>query len=119
MNALIKGIIAAMVTAMNEDESLHEAEIRRQVNRQIAAGANAVFCLGTTGEAYIQSEAEKLEVMRIVVDEGEAVGHAVVRHVRVILLVHALQAAPQLVGRFLVVGRDHRHPQRLGHRVSF
>lgn len=69
MNELIKGIIAAMVTAMNEDESLHEAEIRRQVNRQIAAGANAVFCLGTNGEAYIQSEAEKLEVMRIVVDE--------------------------------------------------
>ena len=65
----IKGIIAAMVTSMNEDESLNEAEIRHQVNRQIAAGVDAVFCLGTNGEFYIQSEEEKLQVMRIVVDE--------------------------------------------------
>lgn len=70
MNDSIKGIIAAMVTAMHEDESLNEAEIRHQVNRQIAAGADAVFCLGTNGEFYIQSEAEKLEVIRIVVDEA-------------------------------------------------
>ena len=69
MATQIKGIIAAMVTSMNEDESLNEAEIRHQVNRQIAAGVDAVFCLGTNGEFYIQSEEEKLQVMRIVVDE--------------------------------------------------
>lgn len=69
MHEKVKGIIAAMVTSMNEDETLNEAEIRRQVNRQIAAGADAVFCLGTNGEFYIQSEEEKLEVIRIVVDE--------------------------------------------------
>ena len=64
-----KGIIAAVVTAMNPDESLNEAEIRNQVNRQIAAGVDAVFCLGTNGEFYIQSEEEKLQIMRIFVDE--------------------------------------------------
>lgn len=32
----IKGIIAAMATAMHEDGSINEAEIRRQVNRHIA-----------------------------------------------------------------------------------
>lgn len=69
MNDKIKGIIAAMVTSMNEDESLNEAEIRNQVNRQIKAGASAVFCLGTNGEFYIQSEEEKLRVIKIVVDE--------------------------------------------------
>lgn len=69
MHEKVKGIIAAMVTSMNEDETLNEAEIRRQVNRQIAAGADAVFCLGTNGEFYIQSEEEKLNVIRIVVDE--------------------------------------------------
>lgn len=69
MNDKVKGIIAAMVTSMNPDETLNEAEIRHQVNRQIAAGADAVFCLGTNGEFYIQSEAEKLEVIRIVVDD--------------------------------------------------
>ena len=39
----IKGIIAAMVTSMNEDESLNEAEIRHQVNRQIAAGVEFIM----------------------------------------------------------------------------
>ena len=69
MHEKVKGIIAAMVTSRNEDETLNEAEIRRQVNRQIAAGADAVFCLGTNGEFYIQSEEEKLRVISIVVDE--------------------------------------------------
>lgn len=69
MHEKVKGIIAAMVTSMHEDETLNEAEIRHQVNRQIEAGADAVFCLGTNGEFYIQSEEEKLEVIRIVVDE--------------------------------------------------
>ncbi len=69
MNDKVYGIIAAMVTSMNEDESLNEKEIRNQVDRQIAAGANAVFCLGTNGEFYIQSEAEKLRVIEIVVDQ--------------------------------------------------
>lgn len=64
-----KGIIAAMVTSMNDDESLNEQEIRNQVNRQIAAGVDAVFCLGTNGEFYIQSFEEKLRVMEIVVEE--------------------------------------------------
>lgn len=69
MNRKIYGIIAAMVTSMNDDESLNEAEIRSQVNRQIDSGADAVFCLGTNGEFYIQSEEEKLRVISIVVDE--------------------------------------------------
>lgn len=58
-----------MVTPMNKDESLNEQEIRNQVNRQIAAGVNGVFCLGTNGEAYILSEEEKYRVISIVVDE--------------------------------------------------
>ncbi len=65
----IKGIIAAMQTAMHEDGSIHEAELRRQINRQIEAGVDAVFCLGTNGEFYIMSREEKIRVMEIFVDE--------------------------------------------------
>ena len=39
----IKGIIAAMQTSMHEDGSINETEQRRQINRQIAAGVDAVF----------------------------------------------------------------------------
>lgn len=65
----IKGIIAAMQTAMHEDGSIHEEELRKQINRQIEAGVDGVFCLGTNGEFYILKEEEKLRVMEIFVDE--------------------------------------------------
>ena len=68
--AEIKGIIAAMQTAMHEDGSINEKEIRKQINRQIEAGVDAVFCLGTNGEFYIMNEAEKIHVMEIFVDEA-------------------------------------------------
>ena len=41
----IKGIIAAMATAMYEDGSINESEIRNQVNRHIQAGVDGIFCL--------------------------------------------------------------------------
>lgn len=65
----IKGIIAALQTPMNEDGSLNEAEMRKQINREIEAGVDAVFCLGTNGEFYILSQEEKIRVMEIYVDE--------------------------------------------------
>lgn len=67
MSKLVKGIIAAMVTSMHDDESLNLEEVKNQVNRQIAAGVDGVFCLGTNGEAYILSEDEKLRVIETVV----------------------------------------------------
>lgn len=71
MKIKVKGIIAAMVTSMHDDESLNEQEIRNQVERQIRAGANGVFCLGTNGEAYILNEDEKLRVMETVVSAAD------------------------------------------------
>jgi 4-hydroxy-tetrahydrodipicolinate synthase len=65
----VKGIIAAMQTPMHEDGSINEEEMRRQINRQIASGVDAVFCLGTNGEFYIMDMDEKIRVMEIFVDE--------------------------------------------------
>lgn len=65
----IKGIIAAVQTAMHEDGSINEKELRRQIDRQIEAGVDAVFCLGTNGEFYIMSMEEKIRVMEIFVDQ--------------------------------------------------
>lgn len=65
----IKGIIPALITPINEDESINEAELRLQVKRQIEAGVHGLFPFGTNGEGYILSEAEKERVLSIVVDE--------------------------------------------------
>ena len=65
----IKGIIPPIITPMNEDESVNEAELRRQVNRQIAGGVHGIFCFGTNGEGYILNEKEKEKILDAVIDE--------------------------------------------------
>lgn len=65
----IKGIVAAMQTPMYGDGRINEEEMRRQINRQIDAGVDGIFCLGTNGEFYILSQDEKIRVMEIFVDE--------------------------------------------------
>lgn len=65
----IKGIIPPIITPMNEDETVNEAELRNQVNRQIKGGVHGLFPFGTNGEGYILSEAEKERVLEVVIDE--------------------------------------------------
>jgi len=65
----LKGIITPVITPMTEDERINERELRVQVNRQISAGIHGIFCLGTNGEFYALTKEEKLQILRIVVDE--------------------------------------------------
>lgn len=67
----IKGIIPPIITPMNDDETINEAELRNQVNRQIKGGVHGLFPFGTNGEGYILSEAEKEQVLSIVIDEAK------------------------------------------------
>ncbi|OBR91906.1 4-hydroxy-tetrahydrodipicolinate synthase [Clostridium ragsdalei P11] len=67
--AEIKGIISAMITPMNEDESINAAALREQVNRQIESGVHAIFCFGTNGEGYILNKEEKKLVLKTVIEE--------------------------------------------------
>ncbi|KUO76754.1 MAG: dihydrodipicolinate synthase family protein [Clostridia bacterium BRH_c25] len=66
----IGGIIPAMATPMFEDGTINEVELRKQINRQINAGASGIFCLGTNGEAYIMSIEEKVRIMKLFVEEA-------------------------------------------------
>lgn len=67
----IKGIITALITPMNEDESISVDELRRQVRRHIASGVHGLFPFGTNGEGYILSEIEKEIVLSTVVEEAK------------------------------------------------
>lgn len=61
----INGIISAIITPLDEEENLLEEELSRQVERQLKAGMAAVFCLGTNGEFYAFSEAEKKRIIDV------------------------------------------------------
>ncbi len=69
MNFKPRGIIPAMVTPLNDDETIDEPGLRRLVNYLINAGVHGLFAIGTQGEAYALSFAEKQRVIEIVVDE--------------------------------------------------
>lgn len=64
-----EGIIVPIATAMHEDESINEKELRAQVDRQVSGGIHGIFALGTNGECYALTTGEKLEVVRIVVEQ--------------------------------------------------
>jgi len=64
-----EGVFTALITPMNGDESINYRELRRQVDRQIAAGIHGLFCLGTNGEFYVLHEEEKIEIARTIVDQ--------------------------------------------------
>lgn len=67
---LMKGIIAPIITPMNDDESINENELRNQVKRLIGAGIHGIFTAGTNGEGYILNEKEKERVLSAVIDEA-------------------------------------------------
>jgi 4-hydroxy-tetrahydrodipicolinate synthase len=64
-----QGIITPIVTPMTEDEKINEKELRAQVNRLIGSGISGLFALGTNGEVYALTRQEKLQVLRVMVDE--------------------------------------------------
>lgn len=65
----IQGIIVPILTPMNADESVNEAELRRQIDRLIDAGVSGIFPFGTNGEGYILSEQEKEQVLAVCVEQ--------------------------------------------------
>ena len=69
--AEIKGIIPAMVTPLDDQEELDEAALRHLVNYLIERGVHGLFPVGSQGEFYAFSPAEKQRVWEIVVEEAE------------------------------------------------
>ena len=63
------GILPAMITPMNADESLNLPALRSQTRRFLNSRVHGLFCLGTNGEFYCLNKEEKITVMQTVLDE--------------------------------------------------
>ena len=64
-----KGVMPAMVTPFNKDESINEEQLRYLVNHFIDQGVTGLVPCGTTGEFVNMTLEERLKVIEIVVDE--------------------------------------------------
>lgn len=68
MRNKIEGVLTAIVTPFTDGGALHLPGLRRQIQRQLAAG-NGIFCGGTNGEFFVLTEEEKVAVTRTCVEE--------------------------------------------------
>ncbi len=64
-----KGVMPAMVTPFNKDESINEEQLRTLVNHLIEQGVTGLVPIGTTGEFVNMTFEERCKVIEIVVDE--------------------------------------------------
>jgi len=64
----IEGVLTAIVTPFTDDGALHLPGLKRQIQRQLAAG-NGIFCGGTNGEFFVLTEEEKVALTRTCVEE--------------------------------------------------
>lgn len=89
MRNKIEGVLTAIVTPFTDVGALHLPGLKRQIQRQLAAG-NGIFCGGTNGEFFVLTEEEKVAVTRACVEEvagrapvvahiGEISTHATIR----------------------------------------
>jgi 4-hydroxy-tetrahydrodipicolinate synthase len=67
----IKGIIPAMVTPFNEDESLNEAALRELVDYLIDGGVQGLFPTGSQGEFYALTPDERQRIWEVVIDQTQ------------------------------------------------
>ncbi|MCP3728111.1 4-hydroxy-tetrahydrodipicolinate synthase [Paraburkholderia sp. CNPSo 3272] len=70
MSVTFKGIVPALITPMTAAEEVDEAGLRTLIERLIGAGVHGLFVLGTNGEFIGLSEAEKLRIAAIAVDQA-------------------------------------------------
>lgn len=65
----MKGVIPAMITSFNQDESLNKEGIKKMVNYLISQNVHGLYITGSTGESFLMDQEEKKEVIKIVVEE--------------------------------------------------
>lgn len=73
------GVINAMTTPFNQDGTIDTQSLKNQVNFLIDKGVNCLYPLGTTGEMYLLSPQERMQVAETVVQEAAG---------RVIVFIH-------------------------------
>lgn len=61
----LQGIVPPAVTPLNEDETIDEAGLERQLSRLLDAGVHGIFFLGTTGEQPALRDAERVKSIRL------------------------------------------------------
>ena len=65
----LNGVMPAMITSFNKDESINKESLRNIINHSINEKVNGLYVTGSTGETFLMSSEEKKKVIDIIVEE--------------------------------------------------
>ncbi|WP_391488045.1 N-acetylneuraminate lyase [Leclercia tamurae] len=71
MSVTLKGVMPALLTPFDHQQQLDTQSLRQLVRFNIAQGVDGLYVGGSTGEAFVQSSAERQEVLEIVAEEAK------------------------------------------------
>jgi N-acetylneuraminate lyase len=70
MSASLKGVMSALLTPFDSEQRLDTTSLRQLVRFNISQGIDGLYVGGSTGEAFVQSIAEREEVLETVAQEA-------------------------------------------------
>ncbi|MDA8477854.1 N-acetylneuraminate lyase [Citrobacter sp. Awk 4] len=71
MASNLRGVMPALLTPFDAQQKVDKDSLRRLVRFNIEQGIDGVYVGGSTGEAFVQSLAEREEVLEVVAEEGK------------------------------------------------
>ncbi len=98
MSVTLKGVMPALLTPFNHQQQLDTQSLRQLVQFNIAQGVDGLYVGGSTGEAFVQSSAERQEVLEIVAEEAKG-KVTLIAHVGTVST-HESQQLTQAASRF-------------------
>jgi len=98
MSVTLKGVMPALLTPFNHQQQLDTQSLRQLVRFNIAQGVDGLYVGGSTGEAFVQSSAERQEVLEIVAEEAKG-KITLIAHVGTVST-HESQQLAQAASRF-------------------
>jgi len=98
MSVTLKGVMPALLTPFNHQQQLDTQSLRQLVRFNIAQGMDGLYVGGSTGEAFVQSSAERQEVLEIVAEEAKG-KITLIAHVGTVST-HESQQLAQAASRF-------------------
>ena len=67
----LRGVMAALLTPFDGQQKLDKESLRRLVRFNLSQGIDGLYVGGSTGEAFVQSGAERQQVLEIVAEEAK------------------------------------------------
>jgi len=90
MDRLLEGIVVAMITPMNQDESIDEVGVRTVADYLIGKGVHGLFPGGSQGEFYALTTQERKQLLELTVETASGRNVFVVAHVGAVTTREAL-----------------------------